>query len=74
MVVGYNEGRSKVGGAMSLRTSPTLTAALIASNHRSAKKFTVPWALRGKAWTRLSRLREDKPLKEMLKMKDEPYG
>jgi hypothetical protein len=42
---------------MSLRKSPTLTAALLNSNRRNAKKSTGPRTARGKAWSRLNRLR-----------------
>lgn len=42
---------------MSLRKSPTLTAALLASNRRNAKKSTGPRTARGKAWSRLNHLR-----------------
>ena len=42
---------------MSLRKSPTLTPALIASNRRNAKKSTGFRTARGKAWARLNRLR-----------------
>jgi len=42
---------------MSLRKSPTLTPALIASNRRNAKKSTGPRTAGGKAWSRLNRLR-----------------
>ena len=41
---------------MSLRKSPTLTPALLASNRRNAKKSTGPRTAQGKAWSRLSRL------------------
>ncbi len=58
MGVGYKRGCSKVGGAMSLRKSPTLTPALIASNRRNAKKSTGPRTARGKAWSRLNSLRD----------------
>jgi len=43
---------------MSLRKSPTLTAALLASNRRKAKKSTGPRTARGKAWSRLHRLKD----------------
>lgn len=42
---------------MSLRRSPTLTSALLASNRRNAEKSTGPRNARGKAWSRLNRLR-----------------
>jgi hypothetical protein len=42
---------------MSLRRSPTLTPALLAANRRNAKKSTGPRTARGKAWSRLNRLR-----------------
>jgi hypothetical protein len=58
MVVGYNGACSKVGGAVSLRKSPTLTAALIASNRRNAKKSTGPRTAQRKAWSRLNSLRD----------------
>ena len=50
------KGFGKVGPAMSLRKSPTLTAALLASNRRNAKKSTGPRTARGKAVSRLNRL------------------
>ena len=50
--------KEKSGGAMSLRNSPTLTPALLASNRRNAKKSTGPRTAQGKAWSRLNRLRE----------------
>ena len=40
---------------MSLRKSPTLTPALLASNRLNAKKSTGPRTARGKAWSRLNR-------------------
>jgi len=43
---------------MSLRKSPTLTAALLESNRRNAQKSPGPRTARGKAWSRLNRLRE----------------
>jgi hypothetical protein len=42
---------------VSLRKSPTLTPALLASNRRNAKKSTGPRTARGKGWSRLNRLR-----------------
>lgn len=42
---------------MSLRKSPTLTPALLASNRRNARKSTGPRTARGKAWSRLNRLK-----------------
>ena len=42
---------------MSLRKSPTLTPALLASNRRNAKKSTGPRTARGKAYSRLNRFR-----------------
>ena len=42
---------------MSLRKSPTLTPALIASNRRNARKSTGPRTAQGKARSRLNRLR-----------------
>ena len=41
--------------AVSLRKSPTLTPALLASNRLNAKKSTGPRTARGKAWSRLNR-------------------
>ena len=38
---------------MSLRKSPWMTPALLASNRRNAKESTGPQTLRGKAWSRL---------------------
>ena len=49
-------GCGKVGPAVSLRKSPTLTPALLASNRRNAKKSTGPRTARGKAWSRLNHL------------------
>src|SRR5271157_615364 len=43
---------------MSLRKSPTLTAALLAANRRNAKKSTGPRTARGKAFSRLNRLQD----------------
>jgi hypothetical protein len=43
---------------MSLRKSPTLTPARLASNRRNARKSTGPRTARGKAWSRPSSLRE----------------
>jgi hypothetical protein len=42
---------------MSLRKSPTLTPALLASNRQNAKKSTGPRTAPGKAWSRLNRMR-----------------
>jgi hypothetical protein len=42
---------------VSLRKSPTLTPALLASNRLNAKKSTGPRTARGKAWSRLNRFR-----------------
>jgi hypothetical protein len=42
---------------MSLRKSPTLTPALLASNRQNAKQSTGPRTAQGKAWSRLNRLR-----------------
>ncbi|MGA2985456.1 MAG: hypothetical protein ABSG32_16715 [Terriglobia bacterium] len=42
---------------MSLRKSPTLTPALLASNRANAKKSTGPRTAPGKAWSRLNHLR-----------------
>jgi len=41
---------------MSLRRSPTLTPALLASNRLNAKKSPGPQTVRGKAWSRMNRL------------------
>ncbi len=43
---------------MSLRKSPILTPALIASNRRNAKQSIGPKSARGRAWLRLNRLKE----------------
>ncbi|MGC9997175.1 MAG: hypothetical protein ABSE79_17795 [Terriglobia bacterium] len=43
---------------MSLRKSPILAPALLASNRRNAKKSTGPRTARGKAWSRLNHMRE----------------
>src|ERR1019366_9493045 len=50
-------GSLTVGAFMTLRKSPTLTPALLASNRQNAKKSTGPRTARGKAWSRLNRLR-----------------
>ena len=42
---------------MSLRKSPTLTPALLASNRANAKKSMGPRTAQGKAWSRLNRMR-----------------
>jgi hypothetical protein len=42
---------------MSLRKSPTLTPALLASNRRNAQKSSGPRTAQGKAWSRLNHLR-----------------
>jgi len=42
---------------MSLRKSPTLTPALLASNRANARKSTGPRTARGKAWSRLNHLK-----------------
>ncbi|MGO8818326.1 MAG: hypothetical protein ACLQVG_27090 [Terriglobia bacterium] len=42
---------------MSLRKSPGLTPALLASNRRSAQTSTGPRTARGKAWSQLNHLR-----------------
>jgi len=42
---------------MSLPRSSALTPALVASHRRNAKKSTGPRAARGKAWSRLNRVR-----------------
>jgi len=52
------DGRLKEGGAMSLRKSPILTPALLASNRRNAKKSTGPRTAQGKAWSRLNSLQD----------------
>ena len=49
--------RLTVGAVMSLRKSPTLTPALLAANRQNAKKSTGPRTARGKAWSRLNRMR-----------------
>jgi hypothetical protein len=43
---------------MSLRKSPTLTPALLASNRLNAGKSTGPRTARGKAWSRLNHLQD----------------
>jgi hypothetical protein len=43
---------------VSLRKSPCLTPALLASNRRNANKSTGPRTARGKAWSRLNHLRD----------------
>ena len=42
---------------MSLRKSPTLTPALLASNRQNAKQSTGPRTAQGKAWSRLNHMR-----------------
>ena len=42
---------------MSLRKSPTRTAAFLKANRRNAQKSTGPKTARGKAWTRFNSLR-----------------
>jgi len=42
---------------VSLRKSPTLTPALLAAIRQNSKKSTGPRTARGKAWSRLNRLR-----------------
>jgi hypothetical protein len=42
---------------VSLRKSPTRTPALLAANRRNAQKSTGPRTARGKAWSRLNRLK-----------------
>jgi hypothetical protein len=42
---------------MSLRKSPTLTEALLASNRQNARKSTGPRTAQGKAWSRLNHMR-----------------
>lgn len=51
---------------MSLRKSPTLTPALLASNRRNAKKSTGPRTAQGKAWSRLNRLRKGERSQELM--------
>lgn len=53
----YTERALNEGPAMSLRKSPTLTPALMASNRNNAKKSTGPRTARGKAWSGLNRMR-----------------
>jgi hypothetical protein len=42
---------------MSLRKSPVLTPALLAANRQNSKRSTGPRTARGKAWSRLNRMR-----------------
>jgi hypothetical protein len=51
---------------MSLRKSPTLTPALLASNRLNAKKSTGPRTARGKAWSRLNGLKDGRNSRECL--------
>ncbi len=55
---------------MSLRKSPTLTPALLASNRRNAKKSTGPRTARGKAWSRLNPLRNGGRSREYIRLFD----
>jgi hypothetical protein len=63
---------------MSLRKSPILTPALLASNRRNAKKSTGPRTARGKAWSRLNHLRHGTRSPEYIKfleaLLDAPAG
>ena len=63
---------------MSLRKSPTLTPALLASNRRNAKKSTGPRTARGKAIARLNRFRHGNRSPEYVNffkaMLDAPLG
>jgi hypothetical protein len=45
------------GVLMALRKSPTLTPALLAANRQNSKRSTGPRTARGKAWSRLNRMR-----------------
>ncbi len=60
------DGHWIAGRVMSLRKSPTLTPALLASNRRNAAKSTGPRAPRGKAKSRLNRLRHGRRSPEFL--------
>ena len=51
---------------MSLRKSPTLTPALLASNRQNAKQSTGPRTAQGKAWSRLNRMRHGARSKEFI--------
>jgi hypothetical protein len=53
---------------VSLRKSPILTPALLASNRRNAKKSTGPRTARGKAWSRLNHMREGSRSPEYLRL------
>ncbi len=53
---------------MSLRKSPCLTPALLASNRRNAKKSTGPRTARGKAWSQLNHMREGSRSPEYLRL------
>ncbi|MGA3323986.1 MAG: hypothetical protein ABSF45_05900 [Terriglobia bacterium] len=59
---------------MSLRRSPTLTPALVASNRRNAKKSTGPRTARGKAWSRLNRFRHGMRSNFFKALHDAPFG
>ncbi len=52
---------------MSLRKSPTLTPALLAANRRNAKRSTGPRTARGKAVSRLNRMKDGMRSPEYLK-------
>jgi hypothetical protein len=51
---------------MSLRKSPTLTPALLASNRQNAKRSTGPRTARGKAQSRLNALRDGTRSREFM--------
>lgn len=51
---------------MSLRKSATLTPALLAANRRNAQKSMGPRTPRGKAWSRLNRLKHGMRSREYL--------
>ena len=59
---------------MSLRKSPTLTPALLASQRRDAQKSSGPRTARGKATSRLNRLRHGRRSPEYLAILERPAG
>jgi hypothetical protein len=65
---------SNRGAPVSLRKSPTLTPALLASNRRNAQKSTGPRTARGKAWSRLNRMRSGIRSREYLSFVDALMG
>jgi hypothetical protein len=58
---------------MSLRKSPCLTPALLASNRRNAKKSTGPRTARGKAWSQLNHMQDGWRSPEYLRLITAPF-